>query len=240
MKTIKNQKPKAKGIEAFFGKFYIVIFAVLLFACAAVKMAFTLSRNSAASIWKFVLIFDTITTLLLAASFFLFYMSSDTKSKEGTKIAAVTFLVTSVLSVFTQIAALIYYMRSSLNIVVTFLFILGFLVQSLFLLNFAIHLTRDVFKKRITAKGALGYAGTKATTMVAALIISFVKTSKLDQFGLNFLVNFNSPFIESNATDTIYPTLALITILVSCLVMISFSLLYNKFALKAQEEQSEN
>ncbi|MBR2723854.1 MAG: hypothetical protein IKB72_00175 [Ruminococcus sp.] len=225
--------PKKKTIEKFFGKIYIVIFAVIMFAGAAVKLAFTLSQTSATNIWKFILIFDTITTLLTAASLFLFYMSSDTKTKTGTKISAVTFLVASALTVFTQFFVFLYYMSVSFSVVIAMLTLLFFGAQSLFMLYFAIRLTIDVFKGQISAKGALAYAGAKAFSIIPMLIIRFVKSELLA------LDHFHTPFENATVTRVDYPEIAFYLAIASALVMTIFALLYNKFANDCKEESEE-
>ena len=227
-----TEAPKKKSLDTFFGKPYIVIFAILLFACAALKLSFTLSRETAAGVWKFVLIFDTITTLLTSSSLFLFYMSSDTKTKEGTKISAITFLVTSVLSLFTQIVSLIY-IATLLEFTVFFLALLFFFLQSIFQLRFAIGLTFDVFKKKPRAKGALEYAAAKVFTIAGALIIKLVDSNLLK------LNTFKTPFETSNALQTNYPELAFYAIIISSLTIAAFAILYNKFACNYNDEKAE-
>ena len=224
--------PKKKTLDSFFGKPYIVIFAILLFACAALKLSFTLSRETAAGVWKFVLIFDTITTLLTSSSLFLFYMSSDTKAKEGAKISAITFLVTSALSLFTQIAVLIYF-ATLFELTVFFLAFLFFFLQATFQLRFAIGLAFDVFKKKPRAKGALGYAAAKIFSLAGALIIKLVDSNLLK------LNSFKTPFEASNALETNYPELAFYAIIISSLTIAAFAILYNKFACSINNEKAE-
>lgn len=231
IKKTQNQKPKT--IETFFGKFYIVIFAVIMFLCAFTKLMFTLTRASATGVWKFILIFDTITTLITAASLFLFYISSDTKSKTGTKIAAVTFLCGSVLTVFTQFCVLLYYMSISFSVVTTMLTLIFFSAQSLFMLYFAIRLTLDVFKGKMSAKGALSYAGAKAFSLLPIFVIRFVNSELLD------LAKFKTPFLDSNAMQSAFPEIAFITAILGAASLVSFALLYNKFANDCAKEFSD-
>ena len=228
MKKHPKKQPK-KDLQAFFGKPYILAFAILLFACAAIKMAFTISRESASGIWKFTLIFDTIATLLLSSSLFLFYMASDTKAKEGAKISAVTFLVASALSVFTQLAFVIY-IATFFEVIPTLLTILCFFIPTIFQLRFAIHLTADVFKDRIRAKGSAEYAGTKAFALVPAFLINYLETETISKAPtINFAL-FRSPFEVSSAMETSYPNLAFICLIAASLSMAAFALLYRKFA----------
>lgn len=230
-----NPKTTSKKItiEKFFGKIHIVILAVIMFVCAATKLAFTLSQTSASDIWKLILILDTVTTLLAAASLFLFYISSDTKTKTGTKIAAITFLVTSVLTVLTQFFVLVYYMSVSFNVVTAMLTLLFFGVQSLFMLYFAIRLTIDVFKGQISAKGALAYAGAKAFSIVPVFIIRFVKSELLT------LSHFLTPFNDATLTRIDYPEIAFYLSILGSLAMVTLALLYNKFATDCKENTTE-
>lgn len=231
IKKTPTQKPKT--IETFFGKFYIVIFAVIMFLCAFTKLIFTLTRASAAGVWKFILIFDTITTLITAASLFLFYISSDTKSKTGTKIAAIIFVCSSVLTVFTQFCVLLYYMSISFSIVTATLTLLFFSAQSLFMLYFAIRLLLDVFRGKMSAKGALAYAGAKAFSIIPVLIIRFVNSELLD------LAKFKTPFLDSNAMQSAFPEIAFFSAILGAVAMIAFALLYNKFATDCAKEATE-
>lgn len=228
-----NAEKKAHTIETFFGKPYIIIFAVIIFACAAVKLAFTLSRSSVGGFLKFVLIFDTLTTLLTSSSLFLFYMSSDTKSKDGTKISGITFLVAASMSVLTQATVLIYIGTMS-NFLITVLTSLFFFVPTLFMLRFAIYLSQDIFKGTLRGKGTFSFAAAKVFSLVCAMLIRFVDPSGLTRaLDSTVLVDFSlykTPFVVSNAINTNYPTLAFICIILSSLSLAAFALLYHKFA----------
>lgn len=232
------KKQQKKDLQTFFGKPYVLVFALLLFACATIKLAFTISRESATGIWKFTLIFDTITTLLLSSSLFLFYMSSDTKAKEGAKIAAVTFIVASSLSIFTQLAFVIY-IATFFEIIPTILTILCFFIPTLFQLRFSIYLMRDVFKNKIRAKGAGEYAGTKIFALVPAFLIKYMDFDVVNTTPVINVKLFLTPFESSNAMDTSYPTLAFICLIVTSGSLAAFSLLYNKFAIEYEKENTE-
>ena len=235
-------KQKKHTIETFFGKPYIVIFAIILFGSAAAKLAFTLSRNSISGMWKFVLIFDTLSALLVSSSLFLFYMSSDTKSKTGTKISGITFIVASAMSVFTQITVFIY-MATLSNLFISILTFLFFCVPSIFMLRFAICLSNDISKRVYRAKGTLEFAAAKAFSIVAALIINFVDTEPLKHHLTKAtLINldlFRNPFIKSSAINTFYPDLAFYCMIFSCLALAGFALLYHKFATAAPKENND-
>ena len=71
-----------KSLQGFFSKFYMLIFACTLLIAAAIKMAFTLSTKTATGTWKVILVADTITTVLAAASLFVFYVAGDGKSEK--------------------------------------------------------------------------------------------------------------------------------------------------------------
>ncbi len=223
--------PKKKTIETFFGKSYIVIFAILIFCCAAVKLAFTLSQNEAAGAWKYVLIFDTVATLITAAALFLFFISSDTKTKTGTKIAAGVFLGASILNVITQFFVLIYYMSVSFSIITASFSLLFFGTQSLFMLYFAIRMFIDiVFKKQISAKGALLYAGAKAFSIIPVFIIRYIESELLA------LSNFHTPFVNATVTKVPYDELSFFMSIIGAVALVMFALLYNKFAVDCAKE----
>ena len=231
------QKEKKKTLQTFFGKPFILVFALLLFACAALKMAFTISTDSATGIWKFTLIFDTITTLLFASSLFLFYMSSDTKVKQGNLISAALFLTSSLLSMITQ-AAFVIYIATFMEVIPTLLTVLCFFVPTVFQLRFAIHLLIDTITNKAKAKGAAEYAGAKVFALVPAFLIKYLEFDILNYTPVINVALFKTPFEVSNAMDTNYPSLAFICLIVSAISLAAFALLYNKFAIECSKEEN--
>lgn len=223
---------KKKTLQNFFSNFYILIFACVLLVAAAVKMAFTLSTKNATGTWKVILVADTITAVLSAATLFVFYMSGDGKSKGGLKTSSIMFLVSSSASIITQFFVLTYFATFD-NIILLFLIFIAFSVQTIFQLFFAITITRSVLKNTFITTGALPFAAFKAASVVFAVLVYTTDTSVVN------LELFKSPLIATNMLSTVYPQLAFFTFIATSLTFSAFALLYNKYAEDAKKNEEE-
>lgn len=222
-----------KSLYGFFSKLYIPIFACILLVAAAIKMAFTLSTKTATGTWKVILVTDTITTVLTAATLFVFYVSGDGKSKGGLKASSVMFLVASTASIVTQFFVLTHFATFD-NIIILFLIFVAFSVQTIFQLFFGISLTRSTFKNTFVTSGALPFAAVKSASIVMAVLIYSVKTSVIN------LELLKSPLIATNKLDTAYPQLAFFAFIATSLVFSAFALMYFKYSEDAKKEQEQS
>lgn len=230
----KHINESKKSLESFFAKPYILIFACLFLVAACVKMAFTLTTKNPIGTWKVTLITDTITTVLCAASLFVFYVAGDGKSKSGLKTSSLLFLVASCAAIISQFFVLTHFCIFD-NIFILLITFIAFSVQSIFQLFFAITLYRSIRTNTFITKGALAFAAVKSASLVLAVLLYFVETSVIN------LEIFKNPLIATEKLDTVYPHLAFFIFIATSLAFSAFALLYNKYATdaKAEEEKTE-